>query len=58
MYLNTVACTIDKARSHLNPALQDLEYDFGEGKDLFFTFEHQGEVYHAMFAPFKISYWP
>ncbi len=39
-------------------ALQSIEYDLNDGRDIFFTFRHGGQVYHAMFAPFKASYWP
>lgn len=38
--------------------LQTLEYELDVDKDFFFTFKHKGEVYHAMFSPFKASYWP
>jgi signal transduction histidine kinase/CheY-like chemotaxis protein len=38
--------------------LQNLNYELDENKELFFTFKHNKEVYHAMFAPFKASYWP
>jgi len=38
--------------------LQSLDYELDENKELFFTFRHNNEVYHAMFAPFKASYWP
>ena len=38
--------------------LQTLEYDLNDDKELFFTFKHDNQVYHAMFAPFRASYWP
>jgi len=38
--------------------LQTLEYDLHDHKELFFTFKYDDEIYHAMFAPFKASYWP
>ncbi len=39
-------------------AIQESGYDFGGNKELFLTFDYNGEDYHAMFAPFQISYWP
>ncbi|MBI9097625.1 MAG: response regulator [Spirochaetaceae bacterium] len=38
--------------------LQTLDYKLDENKELFFTFKYGNETYHAMFAPFKASYWP
>ena len=38
--------------------LLSLDYNLTEDKELFFTFKHEKETYHAMFAPFKASYWP
>lgn len=38
--------------------LQTLEYELDEHSELFFSFQHRGETYHAMFSPFKASYWP
>lgn len=39
-------------------ALQTIEYDLNDDREIFFTFKHEGQVYQAMFAPFKASYWP
>ncbi|MDC7218404.1 MAG: cache domain-containing protein [Spirochaetales bacterium] len=39
-------------------ALQTIEYDLNDNREIFFSFKHEGEVYQAMFAPFRASYWP
>lgn len=38
--------------------LQGLDYELDDQKELFFTFKHDKQIFHAMFSPFKASYWP
>jgi len=39
-------------------ALLGKEYELDERSDLFFTFKYDNQVFHAMFSPFRVSYWP
>jgi len=38
--------------------LVSLNYELDDNREIFLTFDHNNEVYHAMFTPFKASYWP
>ncbi|MBB6480971.1 cache domain-containing protein [Spirochaeta isovalerica] len=58
VHLATIGELEDEVSKAAYEALQSKEYELDEKSELFFTFNYENQVFHAMFAPFKASYWP
>ncbi|MBN2655621.1 MAG: response regulator [Spirochaetales bacterium] len=58
VHLATIGELDDEISKAAYEALLSKEYELDEKSELFFTFKHDRQVFHAMFAPFKASYWP
>lgn len=58
IHLATIGELDDEVSQAAYETLQSMEYRLDDSSDLFFTFRHNKEVYHAMFTPFRASYWP
>jgi signal transduction histidine kinase/CheY-like chemotaxis protein len=56
--LVTIAELDDNISRAAYNSLKKMDYHINENEELFFTFEYENEIYHGMFTPFRVSYWP